>query len=58
MTTILDDARMVSGHAKKKVVDVVDVKLAVQVCYSLSYAWVVLAARQQVALKVAAGSAQ
>ena len=25
MTTILDDARMVSGHAKKKVVDVDDV---------------------------------
>ena len=32
VTTILDDARMVSGHAKKKVVDVDDVKLAVQVC--------------------------
>jgi len=31
MTTILDDAKMVSSHAKKKVVDVDDIKLAVQV---------------------------
>lgn len=30
VTTILDDARIVSGHAKKKIVDVDDVKLAVQ----------------------------
>jgi hypothetical protein len=33
VTTILDDARIVSGHAKKKIVDVDDVKLAVQVKY-------------------------
>ncbi len=31
MTTILDDAKMVSGHAKKKVIDNDDIKLAVQV---------------------------
>ena len=31
MTTILDDAKMVSGHAKKKAVDADDIKLAVQV---------------------------
>jgi histone H3/H4 len=31
MTTILDDAKMVSSHAKKKAVDVDDIKLAVQV---------------------------
>ena len=31
MTTILDDAKMVSGHAKKKAVDVDDIRLAVQV---------------------------
>ena len=30
MTTILDDAKMVSSHAKKKAVDADDIKLAVQ----------------------------
>jgi transcription initiation factor TFIID subunit 9 len=31
MTTVLDDAKMVSAHAKKKAVDTDDIKLAVQV---------------------------
>ena len=35
MTTILDDAKMVSSHAKKKAVDVDDIKLAVQVRLTL-----------------------
>ena len=31
ITTVLDDAKVISGHAKKKNVDADDVKLAVQV---------------------------
>merc|ERR1719219_587786 len=30
VTTVLDDAKMLSGHAKKKTIDVEDVRLAVQ----------------------------
>ncbi len=31
MTTVVEDAKLVSSHAKKKVIDIEDVKLAVQI---------------------------
>jgi len=31
MTTVLDDAKLVSNHARKRTIDVDDIKLAVQV---------------------------